>query len=1151
MATKIIREICERCCKQIYSHNRILICNSCGTTNHLKCGKKFYTYNQIKDMWSCKTCLEKHQELHYNPFDSIVYNEFIDESPEIQQEIELIQDTLKNCSELNFSDLNDLHMDRSNIPVLFNNIDGMSSNFDPFHALISTTKLSFGVICLAETNINAKHKDLYNLNGYQSFFNDKMTNKRKGSGLGIYINDRYVYEPIDQLNTCTQDFESLFVKISNTDTPLNIGIVYRPPNGRLKEFLDQMESFFSTLPSNTIITGDYNINLHSKDRRLSKFENVYFGSGYSPIISLSTHFKPGCKPSCLDNMLVSNLENISKTGVLAQTVSHHHPIFCMYKLSCPVKDNIPDENILPCYDYCESNIIEFNTQLHNKLSLTSFSPDETGFNRFISYFKDTLEECCRLDPTKLKSKRNRILNPWITYGLINSINYKNFLYNKWKTTCTKKCAKGDESVYLKYKNYRKNLKYLIARAKKLHYSRRFDNVQGDSKKTWKLINELRGKCKNRPKPHFIIDGHLVVNRRTIAQKFNEYFTSLASKLNSQAMNNNLPGISIAPIQSFEEYLGTKTKNSMYLTDCTTKEIFDIIKNLDSSKSSDLPIHLLKKCNSIISPYLSNFFTLFLKSGTFPLSLKHGCITPVFKKGSKQLLENYRPISTLPTFGKLFEKVIFTRMSSFFTSNNLLHPNQFGFRSKHSTSHAINYSIDHIISETENKKHVLGIFIDLSKAFDTISHSKLLYKLDHYGIRSNALSLIKEYLTDRTQLVNFDGEKSDYLPVQHGVPQGSILGPLLFIIYVNDIVKSSNLGNFVMFADGTNIFVSGESKTDTYNKANILLSQLSRYMFDNQLHINHGKCVYMYFSPKKTPSKCKGPVIGSNNIPQVANLTINGTEIKQVRKARFLGIIIDDDIGWKDHLNALEEKLNSCIITIKRIKKFIPTEHYNKLYYSLFSSHLSYGISVWGGVADYRLSKIFSIQKRCIRLLFGNIPNFDHLEYYQTCARARTYEEHMSPKDYSLEHTKPLFKEKGFLTVHNLYKLFIFNELFKIQKYHCPTSISDTLNLYRRSFVKLTLSVPTYNHNKSRQQFFYSGIGLWNKLLPHVLKKQELDEKRHIIIPGSAKYSDFTSPITYVKNTLKNFLLKIQCSGNTEEWVPQNFSLDKISEIDLS
>ena len=1104
---------------------------------HLKCGKITYVYNQIKDLWLCSNCNVSNTMLRYNPFDSIIINEFIGDSPEYYEDVITFQKVLTNCKE---SKIQDIRYDNKNLSLLFNNIDGMSSNFDSLHSLLGATKSRFGIVAIAETNIEPHHKDLYTLPGYQSIFGEKRKGKRKGSGVGIYFNESYVTDICRELTVCSPDVESLVVKINNLDSPIIISVIYRPPNGCIEAFLKYCEKLLSSIPSNSIICGDFNINLLNKDNKMTKFENVVLGNSYIPTISLPTHLKPGCTPSCIDNILVSNPENVTSSFVIEQSVSHHSPIACLLELpGSNIVEEDADEQNIPQYDYCESNIIEFNRNLSEKLAMSKLSADEKGFEMFLECFNETHEQCCKVDPLIFnKSKRNRLTNPWINNGLIRSINLKNSLYKKWKVTCTKKVPRGDESTYKKYKDYRKHLKHLINYSKKQFHAKRFDQTKGDSKKTWKLINELRGKSKSKLKSHFIINGSLVKTRRIIADEFNNYFSSIALKLNAQAAHNQHAGIPITPLPTFNNYLIKRTPNSIYLYDCNTEEIHNIIKELDSNKSSDISIRLVKMSANITSPFLSKYFSLFMQNGTFPRCLKQGTITPVYKKGNPQLLDNYRPISTLPCFGKIFEKVIYKRLYSFFSSNQLINENQFGFRSKHSTSHAINYSIDKIVSETENQKHVLGIFIDLSKAFDTICHTKLTCKLEHYGIRGNALNLIESYLSDRSQLVNFNGSKSDYKPSLMGVPQGSVLGPLLFIIYINDITQVSKMGDFVMFADDTNIFVSGNSVKDAFYKANILLSKLYNYMLVNQLHINQSKCVFMHFKPKLAQYK------DCTNSKLESKLSINGADIKCVNKARFLGVVIDDKLTWNDQIDSLAEKLNSCIISIKRIKKFIPKEHYMKLYHSLFVSHLTYGISAWGGVSHSKLSKLFSIQKRCLRLLFGKVLNFDHAEFYRTCARVRTYSEHIAPKDFSLEHTKPLFKEMKLLTVHHLYYLYTFNELFKIRKYSCPTSLLLLIKqAHQYSGKHLKLTTPKYTMKRSRIQFLYKCTQIWNSLFPKVFNAPISDVGGSVITPGSAENSDFVTTVAYVKTQLKKILSYIQNNGDLSGWQANNLIIE--------
>ena len=329
----------------------------------------------------------------------------------------------------------------------------------------------------------------------------------------------------------------------------------------------------------------------------------------------------------------------------------------------------------------------------------------------------------------------------------------------------------------------------------------------------------------------------------------------------------------------------------------------------------------------------------MQTGYFPDILKVGKITPAFKKGDQEKFENYRPVSTLPIFGKLFEKIIYSRLYGYLTSKGILYDNQFGFRKSHSCSHALNYSISEIQKCLNDNKHVIGIYIDLSKAFDTIDHVKLLDKLHMYGVSGTTHSLLKSYLSNRLQYTSILGETSSMLPVTYGVPQGSVLGPLLFLIYINDLSNCSERGIFVLFADDTNIFVSAESIDDVYAKANSVLDSVYKYMIANQLHINMSKTSYMHFSPRKLDD------FGLTKLFSEHSLELAGVSIKSIRSTKFLGVVIDEELTWLPQIKKLSQKLNCQIGALNRIKDNIPMKFHEDLYFTLFESHLSYCVSV--------------------------------------------------------------------------------------------------------------------------------------------------------------------------------------------------------------
>ena len=410
------------------------------------------------------------------------------------------------------------------------------------------------------------------------------------------------------------------------------------------------------------------------------------------------------------------------------------------------------------------------------------------------------------------------------------------------------------------------------------------------KKTWDVIKTVINKKKRATKySEFLVDGSLTDDLDVIANKFNEYFSNIGPNL-----ANKIPPSTV----SFKHFLQGCRTESIFLRDVEESEIRKIVLSLKEGAPGidEITSKALKYViDHIVSP-ISHVCRLSLIQGYFPQELKLAKIVPLYKSNDPSHFNNYRPISLLSVFSKIIEKVMYERLYDYLITLQILYEYQFGFQKNKSTYMALIALTDKITKAMERGELCIGLFIDFRKAFDTVDHSILLDELYHYGIRGVAHDWILSYLTGRKQFVEYNGSKSKILDVKCGVPQGSNLGPLLFLVYINDLAFVSPELFAVLFADDSNFFCTGRDLPTVFKKVNYELNAIVDWLNANKMSLNVEKTHFMIFHPK------------GKKIHHSESIKIMGSNISEVKFTKFLGVMIDCLLTWKNHIDYICSKI---------------------------------------------------------------------------------------------------------------------------------------------------------------------------------------------------------------------------------------------------
>ena len=914
------------------------------------------------------------------------------------------------------------------LSLLHLNIRSLTKNGDEMLVMLETLKKKPDILITSESFLDSNSTSIMKIDGYNGYHVARENSKR--GGVSIYTSNHLNIDQVSEFSFIDSEIEICTVKLKISNQDYTISGVYRPryKHHKVKEFNKKLSNILkhdTFKKSKTILMGDFNINLleHNDHRETGDFLNKMQSLNYLPLISRPTRFPEGeqnAKESLLDH-IYTNFIHQSISGILHYKITDHLPIF----INMSIADNTSKTYRIQFRHFTEENKQLFKRRLIDveweRLLI------EEDVDRNFDIFHEKIKELYQNHfPLKTKNvSMKRIQNPWITTGLLNSIKRKNEMYKDLKL--------GNVSN-LQYNVYRNRVNALIRLTKRNYYMNIFSNYKNHTKKLWQTINKMTKSNSSYSKINTIInENKILTNPSDISNEFNDYFVNIANKLDTK-----LP----QPINDPLSYLQGEFPDSMEAPVASLQDFFNVVKELENKKCSvnDFSPSIIKDNAPILASPIISLFNQSIQQAKFPNTLKLAKIVPIYKKGSKSDMNNYRPISILNIFSKIFEKLMKRYLTEFLENNRILSPCQFGFQKKRSTQDALTKFSEMIYNQLDNSNHVLSIFIDFSKAFDTVPHDILLKKLDHYGIRGLVNDWFRDYLSNRKQYTSINDSSSSLKINPLGVPQGSVLGPLLFLIYINDLPNVSQLLSTILFADDSTLSLCGKNPRLLIQTANIELEKFYYWCIANRLTVNTLKTYYMLFS-NRPPDNLPPLLIKSN---------FTYEQINRVQEIKFLGVFYDPKMTFKTHCANLTTRLARTSALIYRVKDLMPTNVLKILYHAHVSSILNYCNIIWSNTYEIHLKPVIKMQKRIIR----NVT-----------------------RSAFREHTGPLFKQTKILPIEGIRKLSIALHVFKNQLNFPDLLPHHEYQTRRRD----RLRPPIHNNTLFEKSFLYQAPMIWNEL----------------------------------------------------------------------
>lgn len=927
---------------------------------------------------------------------------------------------------------------RNDLCLLHINIQSLRNKINLLDLFLNQHNVSFLNVC--EHWLSSANFELCNIGDYVGVSYFARTNAIHG-GSAIYVK-KSIYNECVNLQYITSlceetHFECAAIVYRADTCIINI---YRAPAGNVDIFFDKISFVLRSISSKYkyfIITGDFNIDKsnNANFKMLTDILNSYnlLSLVNTPTRVASTVNSISC--TSLDYLIVSKTLTGYTFDNLDPGFSDHFLQMINFNINIPKTTLKPQVKQINVRSINQETINEFETRFNANYSILD-TVDCTNIDDVYDDFMKSVLWCLDVScPIKKKSivpNNKKIKFSYDLYKRLDDLKGLNWL--RKNSSCV--------LFHDQYKQLKKETDKLIKIEKQQHINNILENSINKSKTVWLLINNNLGNVKNyQTVSELRIDNKKITNSQDIVNSLGTYFSGVISnKLNSH-FNNRL---------SVECTTSAYQNTSLFLTPVLSHDVNKIISSLKNKKScgiDNVPVDLIKKCSSCLVEPLVYITNKAIELGKFPDSLKISSIIPVYKKGSRHDMENYRPISLLSIFSKIIEKIITEKISSFLELNNIFSTSQHGFRKEKSTETACIEYIQFINDCMDRNECTVTIFFDLTRAFDTLNISFVSKKLDALGIRGRTNDFIISFLTNRKSLIKIGDCCSDVFDVRQGTPQGSVLGPLIFLLYVNDLPEHITDGSVFMYADDTSIVISDKNPDNVIIKASNVLNMFDMWCTQNSLIINYDKTV----------------CIETHNVHRAdKNITfkIGGVELKCKDSIKFLGILVDRHLLFNDHIEHVCCKISKAFYAISQLKNSFNEKSILTTYYAMVYSHISYNIIVWGQSPD--ISRLFVLQKRILRLIF-NLP------YNSSC--------------------RLIFKDKKILTISSIYLFKILLYIYK-NKHLFPLHSNIHTHDTRR---KDTFYLNKPNHTFYQKSPIYAGCNFFN-MLPSHIKQQTSPSK---------------------------------------------------------